>query len=79
MRTSDSVDRVMLAGPREAVAHALERGTAYLLRQRHGDGWWRDFDTLAGSSDEWVTVYVGCALSLHPDASAREAAHGAWR
>ncbi len=33
------------------------------MSRRSDDGWWRDFETLAGESDEWVTAYVGCCLA----------------
>lgn len=38
-------------------------GIEFLLSHRASDGWWRDFETLAGESDEWVTAYVGCCLA----------------
>jgi squalene cyclase len=30
-------------------------------------GWWRDWDTQAGVSDEWVTAYSACALATLGD------------
>ena len=45
----------------------LERSASaaasWLLYSRNADGWWRDFALAPGSSDEWVTAYVGCALA----------------
>lgn len=54
---------------------AIERGIDFLLSHRSGDGWWRDFETLAGESDEWITAYIGCCLAQAPggDRAAQEA------
>lgn len=48
-----------------AVARALD----FLLRARQPDGWWRDFETLAGPSDEWVTGYVAYSIAGIPNGS----------
>lgn len=42
---------------------AIDRGVEFLISRRSEDGWWRDFETLAGESDEWVTAYVACCLA----------------
>lgn len=42
---------------------SIARAVRFLLQARHADGWWRDFETLAGLSDEWVTACVACALA----------------
>ncbi|MDH3259475.1 MAG: hypothetical protein OEM81_04530 [Acidimicrobiia bacterium] len=56
-----------------------DRATEFLLTGRDRRGWWRDFDTLAGASDEWVTAYVAVAIAGEPEQRAREAARHAWR
>jgi squalene-hopene/tetraprenyl-beta-curcumene cyclase len=44
-------------------AHAAgARAAAWLVEQRADDGLFRDFETYAGASDEWVTAYVSEAL-----------------
>jgi hypothetical protein len=50
----------------------------FLLSRRDQHGWWRDFHTHAGSSDEWVTAYVGTALAEVADDRAVRAAREAW-
>lgn len=39
-------------------ADGLARGAAWLVAQQDPDGFFRDFATYAGASDEWVTAYV---------------------
>lgn len=56
-----------------------ERAVDFLLGSRGASGWWRDFETLAGASDEWVTGYVGAALAGEPVARAQTAAANGWR
>ena len=41
----------------------MQAGVAFLLERQEDDGLWRDFNTLAGTSADWVTGYVG--LNLH--------------
>jgi hypothetical protein len=41
----------------------IHKATGYLESQMK-NGWWLDFDTLAGSSDEWVTAYVAEVLAM---------------
>lgn len=50
--------------PIASVAHALERGTQFLLAHQAGDGLWRDFLTPAGEASEWPTGFIGTALKL---------------
>jgi hypothetical protein len=52
---------------------------SFLLGARDRDRWWRDFDTLAGPSDEWVSAYVACALARSGDPEAMAAARETWR
>lgn len=60
------------------VHRALASGVSWLLRSRNEHGWWQDFD-IAGPSDEWVTGFVGAALSEVPSAAVDTAVAGAWR
>jgi len=55
--------------------HAVARALSFLLSARDSDGWWRDFQTLAGPSDEWVTAYTAWSISGIPggEIAAREA------
>ena len=58
---------------------ALDRGVGFLLSAESAPGWWRDFDTLAGPSDEWVSAYVALVLASAPDPRARPRAWCTWR
>lgn len=50
---------------------SIKRGIEFLLSRRSRDGWWLDFETLAGESDEWVTAYTGyCLAQVHGGESA---------
>jgi hypothetical protein len=40
------------------VEQALFKGTSFLMAKRGNDGLWRDFETLAGLSSDWVTGYI---------------------
>jgi len=42
---------------------ALARGLEFLVRARDAEGWWRDFETLAGPSDEWVSAFVAWSIA----------------
>ena len=61
------------------LARSIEGATDFLLDARDERGWWRDFDTLAGASDEWVTAFVGTALAVAGDDRSMRAAWQAWR
>jgi hypothetical protein len=63
---------------REYSGAAIEKAVGYLLRARDRDGLWRDFDTLAGSSDEWVSAYVAHALAESGGDIAVRAARETW-
>jgi hypothetical protein len=56
----------------------IERAVDFLTVQRKSSGWWNDFTTLAGYSDEWVTGYIATALAgtLFPEIS--KIASEAW-
>src|SRR5688572_13709920 len=44
---------------------AVAGGVRYLLSGQDEDGFWRDYDLRAGSSDSWTTAWVGwCLTSL---------------
>jgi hypothetical protein len=45
------------------VLASVEAASSFLLSAREGDGLWRDFEVIAGASDEWVSAYVGCSLA----------------
>jgi hypothetical protein len=57
---------------------SIERAVAYLLGRRTGRGRWEDFDTLAGTSTDWVSAYVALALARTGDPRALAAAREAW-
>lgn len=46
-----------------ACTAGMARALAYLLRVQAADGSWGDYLLPTGSSDGWVTAYVGCALA----------------
>lgn len=56
----------------------VESAQQFLLSQQSPAGWWADYDTLAGESDEWVTAYVAAGLGSTGDRAARVAARRAW-
>src|SRR5829696_5678304 len=45
------------------VENAVAAGVRFLSARQHDDGHWRDFDLPPGSSDAWLTGWVGYALS----------------
>lgn len=47
----------------DACVRAIERGVAYVTSRSGRDGLWRDFETLAGESSQWVTGFVAYALA----------------
>lgn len=58
MHGTGSASPIAPPAPRRAIARAVE----WLAAQRGTDGLFRDFQTYAGASDEWVTAYVCEAL-----------------
>ena len=42
---------------------SINNGMGYIRHKQNRDGLWRDFDTLAGASSEWVTGFVSYAIS----------------
>jgi hypothetical protein len=49
----------------------------FLLSRQHQSGWWTEFRTNLGPSDEWATAFVGYALGCINDGHARRAAEDA--
>lgn len=54
----------------ERICRAQEKAFDFLMTMRRPDGLWHDFQTLAGTSNDWVSGVVIHALSL--------AGHGQW-
>lgn len=75
-RTADLLHRFS-NGVAEALNAATGAAVAFLLGARDQGGWWRDFPTLMGGSDEWVTAYTGVALAAISE-QAHAAAQSAW-
>ncbi len=49
----------------KTLAEAFGRAESFLAREQAGDGYWTDFiSPQAGESTQWVTAYIGGALSL---------------
>ncbi len=59
------------------LAEAIGKGTDFLLKRQLLSGWWKDFSLPAGSSDEWVTAFMGWHLLEIPDPGVRDAAEKA--
>ena len=64
---------------RNRAGDSLRRASRWLRSMQLPNGAWHDFWTPSGTSDEWVTAYVGAALALSPDAESRASAGAAWR
>lgn len=70
---------VTLVDPDRTDSAQARRGAIrYLIAKQDPRGFWHDFETLAGSSDEWVTAYVGSVLAEVPEQQARQAAYKSW-
>jgi squalene-hopene/tetraprenyl-beta-curcumene cyclase len=61
-----------------STAAAIEHAIAFLLGRRDRNGWWADFDTLAGPSTEWVSAYVALALAQTNHPAGLDAARATW-
>lgn len=48
---------------RSRLAASMEGASSFLLQHRDPDGLWREFDLIRGTSDEWVSAYIGLALA----------------
>lgn len=64
--------------PADRLARATARALHFLAGARARDGWWEDFQLVAGPSDAWVTAYTGWSLTHVADERAVELALGAW-
>lgn len=53
-----------------SATEAIHAAVHFLMQQRQQNGWWREFTTPLGASEEWVSAFVGCALLMtnHPEA-----------
>ena len=83
---SPQVGRKIKAPQKQTVVHtgkspverAIDRGLVFLLLARDNRGWWKDFFLPAGTSDAWVTGYVGTVLAGLGNPLAQNAAENAW-
>lgn len=66
-------------GSNFSILKELNHGLEFLLKSCDADGFWRDFHTLAGRSDEWVSAYVACMLVDVPLPKAQSAAVRVWK
>lgn len=48
---------------RPAILESIRHAVGFILAAQTSDGNWSDFSIAVGSGTEWVTAYVGCALS----------------
>jgi squalene cyclase len=48
---------------------AISRGLNFLSTKQYADGLWRDFETLAGASSDWVSAFVSYAISNNLNSS----------
>ncbi|RAJ76674.1 hypothetical protein CLV59_108194 [Chitinophaga dinghuensis] len=60
------------------VNQAINNGVDYLLSNQQQSGWWKDFYTYPGESDEWVTAYIAYHLARIKSPKTSEALHKAW-
>jgi hypothetical protein len=61
------------------ISTAIQRAFAFLVKARDRAGFWHDFDLAPGSSDEWVTAYIGLAIASLESESAINVAFEAWQ
>ena len=59
---------------KEKLSVCKQNAIAYLANQMSPKGHWQCFETLAGTSDEWVTAFVGCSLASLENSEARRMA-----
>ncbi|MCA9051326.1 MAG: terpene cyclase/mutase family protein [Planctomycetaceae bacterium] len=63
----------------DVLSQSIAAAVNFLLDARNREGWWQDFSTTYGAADEWVTAYVGSALTSADHSGAQRAARDAWR
>ncbi|WP_170137783.1 prenyltransferase/squalene oxidase repeat-containing protein [Chitinophaga dinghuensis] len=73
----------VLSPPTEAlpvslIAAAIKKGVDFIINNQQQAGWWKDFRLSPGTSDEWVTAYVGCHLARHELPETYPALKSAW-
>jgi squalene cyclase len=56
------------------IISTIDDGTEFIKSQQYEDGLWRDFETMAGKSSEWVTGFVLHAISGNATFKAVDAA-----
>ncbi len=54
-------------------SETIEAAISFLLKRQLQSGWWTEFHTLLGPSDEWTTAFVGYTLARCCDPATREA------
>lgn len=70
--------RISTTTQTRSLHEACDAAIRFLLDARTQTGWWLDYDGFAeGTSDEWVTAYVGHVLA-GTDGAGRAAARLAW-
>jgi squalene cyclase len=79
----------LLSIPAKRVEQALFKGTRFLMAKRGSDGLWRDFQTLAGLSSDWVSGYIQAQFNqlkkyhsavdlTHKTLMSRQRPNGGW-
>lgn len=61
------------------VRDAARAALTFLLNSQDASGAWKDFLLPAGSSNVWVTAFVGDVVAGSPDEEAQRAAQAGWR
>ncbi|MDI9340945.1 MAG: prenyltransferase/squalene oxidase repeat-containing protein [Sediminibacterium sp.] len=57
----------------------MAKAECFLLNSKGKDGYWCDFKTLAGASNEWVSAYVVNALAQYSSETARNDAYSVFK
>ncbi|MEO0601966.1 MAG: prenyltransferase/squalene oxidase repeat-containing protein [Myxococcota bacterium] len=70
--------RPEVASPESASTDPIDRAIHFLADARTADGFWLDFELVAGPSDEWVTAWVGYQLATLGRPDATRLAESAW-
>jgi hypothetical protein len=72
-------NKISLQEKPRSLDSALSSAVSFLLAARDPQGWWTDFRLAAGSSDEWVTGYVGMMLSEVSDDRVPSVRQQSWK